>query len=115
VSTARQSGQVSAEPPRTSLPSWRPIRAGALISCALVSLQRGLQMHHTPFLLDHGRAWATLAAKPIIASDVAHVHGIGETRCVGFLRGRDRAQSVEFSTPIVDPVLGCATDPEVFG
>ena len=55
----------------------------------------------------------SLAAKLVITSEVAKVHGTCEAQRVSFRRRCDRAQRQEFSTPIVEPVR--ARDPKVFG
>jgi hypothetical protein len=87
------------------LRSWKPIRKGALIGFTLVSLPSRLQIDDVPGLLSS--AWATLLAKPVITSE-----GVAK-QYVSLLCWRDRAQSQEFSTAIVEPVR--ATYPKVFG
>jgi hypothetical protein len=108
-----QLGQDSAQRRCTVPRSWKPIRKGALIGIALVSSPSRLLIDDVPVLLSHGGAWATLAAKLVITSEVAKVHGTCEAQRVSFRRRCDRAQRQEFSTPIVEPVR--ARDPKVFG
>jgi hypothetical protein len=64
-------------------------------------LPRGLRIDEVPVLLGHPRGWAALAAKPIITSQVAEIHG---NHYFNFLGLCDRAQNQEFSTRIVEPV-----------
>ena len=107
----RQPGQDSAQRRWTVLRSWKPIRKGALIGFTLVSLPSRLQIDDVPGLLSS--AWATLLAKPVITSEGVAKLSAHKTQYVSLLCWRDRAQSKEFSTAIVEPVR--RTDPMVFG
>ena len=107
----RQPSQDSAQRRWTVLRSWKPIRKGALIGFTLVSLPSRLQIDDVPGLLSS--AWATLLAKPVITSEGVAKLSAHKTQYVSLLCWRDRAQSKEFSTAIVEPVR--RTDPMVFG
>jgi hypothetical protein len=114
VNAPRQLGQRSAQPRYTRLRNRKLIRKSTVIGFASVSLPSRLQIDDVPGLLSHGSAWATLLAKPVITSEgVAKLSDAHKTQYVSLLCWRNRAQSQEFSTAIVEPVR--ATDPKVFG
>jgi hypothetical protein len=89
--------------PQMTLRSWRPIRKGALIGFAAISLPVGLEIDDVPVLVSGGKAWATLPARPIITADgrVAKLPGTGKPQFITFLRWRDRQLSAAFSQRVV--------------
>lgn len=96
-----------APPRRMVLRKWKPIRKGSLIGFASISLANGLEIDDIPVLINGGKAWATLPARPVISSDgrVAKLPGSSKTQYVSFLRWRDRALSTAFSERVVALVL----------
>ena len=90
-------------PSRMALRSWRPVRKGALIGFAAISLPIGLEIDDIPVLVSGGRAWAALPARPVISADgrVAKLPGTGKAQCVSVLRWRDRTLSSAFSQRVV--------------
>jgi hypothetical protein len=102
-------GQPDAEPARAERPgmrlrNWRPMRKGSLLGFAAISLPGGLEIDDVPVLATHGRAWATLPARPVITADgrVAKIPGTTKSQYVTFLRWRDRALSTAFSERVVE-------------
>jgi hypothetical protein len=89
--------------PRMTLRSWKLIRKGSLIGMAGISLAGGLEIDDVAVLKTHGKAWATLPARPVISSDgrVCKIPGTGKTQYVSFLRWRDRDLSTAFSDRVV--------------
>jgi hypothetical protein len=54
---------------RMVLRAWKPVRKGALIGFAAISLPSGLEIDDVPVLISGGRAWAALPARPVITND----------------------------------------------
>jgi hypothetical protein len=94
-------------PRRMTLRSWKPLRKGALIGFAAISLPAGLEIDDIPVLMINGKAWAALPGRPVITADgrVAKLPGTSKTQYVSFLRWRDRALSTAFSERVVELVL----------
>jgi hypothetical protein len=106
TSGERDAEPARAERPRMILRTWRPLRKGSLVGFAAISLPNGLEVDDVAILMTHGRAWAALPGRPVIADDgrVAKIPGTSKARYISILRGRDRALSTAFSERVVELV-----------
>jgi hypothetical protein len=99
------------------LRKWRPIRKGALVGFANITLPGpiALEIDDVAVLETNGKAWVSLPARPVIDPDgrVAKIPGTGKIHYVSHLRWADRRLSTAFSQRVIALVL--ERDPDALG
>jgi hypothetical protein len=103
-------------PERMVLRKWSPLRKGALIGFANITLPPplALEIDDVAILQINGKTWVSLPARPIIGQDgrVGKLPGSGKTHYVSSLRWGDRRLATAFSQRVVELVR--AADPGAF-
>jgi hypothetical protein len=98
------------------LRKWRPLRKGALIGFANITLPAPicLEIDDIAVLEADGKAWVSLPARPVIGEDcrVAKLPGSGKTHYVSNLRWGNPRLATAFSQRVVELVR--AADPGAF-
>jgi hypothetical protein len=81
---------------------WRAVRRNSLRGFARLELPSGLQIDDVAVHESHGRAWASLPARPMIGVDGRHITRDGKAVYVALLRWRSHDLADRFSAAVIE-------------